>query len=268
MSRPTRSTAAWAPTTPRFTRARRMRRTPRTRRARPGRIISCVRIDETYGLDTTVTNCSNNYGPYQFPEKLIPLDHHQHPRGQALAGLRRRAAGPRLAARRRSLRGDRARAHERAIRARSTTSAATARRRTSRSCARSARSSMRGSRRVLNCARRFPMRRPRRVRRAADLITHVRDRPGHDRRYAINFTKAKNELGYAPSRNLGSGLDETLEWYLAQQALVGDFARTGLCGLGREELSAMRVTRSSAIRDPRGCRDRNTHFTILGKRMR
>ena len=53
-----------------------------------------------------------------------------------------------------------------------------------------------------------------RGRRAADLIIHVRDRPGHDRRYAIDFTKAKHELGYAPSRSLERGLDETVEWYL------------------------------------------------------
>ena len=66
-------------------------------------------------------------------------------------------------------------------------------------------------------------------RRAADLITHVRDRPGHDRRYAINYGKAERELNYAPARNLTQGLGATLEWYIAHtgwwQALMGrDYA--------------------------------------------
>ena len=49
------------------------RRIRRTRRPRPPRITSCGRITHTYGLPVLITNCSNNYGPYQFPEKLIPL---------------------------------------------------------------------------------------------------------------------------------------------------------------------------------------------------
>jgi dTDP-glucose 4,6-dehydratase len=61
--------------------------------------------------------------------------------------------------------------------------------------------------------------------RAADLIAHVRDRPGHDRRYAINYGKAERELQYAPARDLDRGLRATLEWYIANmgwwQALMG-----------------------------------------------
>jgi len=53
----------------------------------------------------------------------------------------------------------------------------------------------------------------------------VRDRLGHDRRYAINYTKAEKELGYAPARDLSKGLRATLDWYLANtrwwQALLG-----------------------------------------------
>jgi dTDP-glucose 4,6-dehydratase len=64
---------------------------------------------------------------------------------------------------------------------------------------------------------------------AVDLIKHVRDRLGHDRRYAINYAKAQRELGYAPARDLPSGLGATLDWYLANtqwwQALLGrDYA--------------------------------------------
>jgi dTDP-glucose 4,6-dehydratase len=66
-------------------------------------------------------------------------------------------------------------------------------------------------------------------RRAAELVTHVRDRLGHDRRYAINFTKAKNTLGYTPARDLSAGLRATLDWYLVNtqwwRALLGrDYA--------------------------------------------
>ena len=60
---------------------------------------------------------------------------------------------------------------------------------------------------------------------AAALITHVRDRPGHDRRYAIDYRKAQRELGYAPGRDLATGLRATFEWYLGNtawwQALLG-----------------------------------------------
>jgi dTDP-glucose 4,6-dehydratase len=53
--------------------------------------------------------------------------------------------------------------------------------------------------------------------RSAELITHVRDRPGHDRRSAINYSKAQRLLGYSPARDLGQGLRATLEWYLGHQ---------------------------------------------------
>ncbi len=62
-------------------------------------------------------------------------------------------------------------------------------------------------------------------RRAEELVTYVRDRPGHDRRYAIDYRKAERDLGYTPGRNLAQGLRETLDWYLSNaswwQALLG-----------------------------------------------
>ena len=60
----------------------------------------------------------------------------------------------------------------------------------------------------------FPESPPAKDQKALDLITHVRDRPGHDRRYAIDFGKAQRELGYAPKYDLQKGLRETLEWYV------------------------------------------------------
>src|SRR5262249_18621416 len=65
--------------------------------------------------------------------------------------------------------------------------------------------------------------------RARDLIVHVRDRPGHDRRYAIDWSKAAREVGYRPARDLEAGLKATVAWYLANtrwwQTLLGrDYA--------------------------------------------
>ena len=151
---------------------------------------------------------------------------HQYPAGQAAAGVRRRAAGARLAARGGSLRGDLARARRGAGRARCTTSAATARPPTSRWCARCARWWTSVSRERPELRPAYPaLARAASGKAAVDLISHVRDRPGHDRRYAIDFRKAARELGYAPARDFATGLRATLDWYIANpgwwQALMG-----------------------------------------------
>jgi dTDP-glucose 4,6-dehydratase len=170
---------------------------------------------ETYGLNTTVTNCSNNYGPYHFPEKLIPLTIVNILLGRALPvygdGLQIRdwlhvedhCAAIKLALNRGEpgavynvggnsestnihivrtlceLVDERLRAHPEF---RASFPAAP----------------------IFNGAK------------AANLISHVRDRPGHDRRYAINYSKAAKALGYAPGRDLLSGLRSTVDWYLRQ----------------------------------------------------
>jgi dTDP-glucose 4,6-dehydratase len=51
-------------------------------------------------------------------------------------------------------------------------------------------------------------------RKSADLITFVKDRPGHDRRYAMNIGKIRRELGWAPRESFASGLEKTVRWYL------------------------------------------------------
>ena len=53
---------------------------------------------------------------------------------------------------------------------------------------------------------------------AESLIEHVPDRPGHDRRYAINYAKARGDLGYSPNLDLHAGLRETVQWYVSNRS--------------------------------------------------
>jgi dTDP-glucose 4,6-dehydratase len=172
---------------------------------------------ETYGLDTTVTNCSNNYGPYQFPEKLIPLTLINILRGNPLP-----VYGDGLQVRDWLHVSDHCEAIVQALRLgvsgevyniggnSETTNIEVVRT----LCALA--DELLGKAPDLRAA--FPASPAAKGGRAVDLITHVRDRPGHDRRYAINYTKAQLDLGYSPSRDLSRGLRETLEWYLANRA--------------------------------------------------
>jgi dTDP-glucose 4,6-dehydratase len=183
---------------------------------------------ETYGLDTTVTNCSNNYGPYQFPEKLIPLTVVNILLGRPLPvygdGLQVRdwlhvedhCAAIALAL----TRGNAGEVYN--VGGNSETANIDI---VKRLCAMvdaefSRRRELPGH---------FPDSPAVRGGRSLDLITHVRDRPGHDRRYAINYSKARAELGYSPAHDLEGGLEATLSWYLGNtgwwQALLGrDYA--------------------------------------------
>jgi dTDP-glucose 4,6-dehydratase len=183
---------------------------------------------ETYGLNTTVTNCSNNYGPYQFPEKLIPLTMVNILLGKPLPvygdGLQVRdwlhvedhCAAIALAL----SRGKSGEVYN--IGGNSeTTNIEIVRTLCELVDAQFAKRS--------DLKQVFPASPAVTAKRAADLITHVRDRPGHDRRYAIDYGKAQRELGYAPARDLTQGLRATLEWYLANigwwQAVMGrDYA--------------------------------------------
>ncbi len=179
---------------------------------------------ETYGLHTTVTNCSNNYGPYQFPEKLIPLTIVNILLGKALPvygdGLQVRdwlhvedhCVAIVLALKRGrpgevyNVGGNSETTNIDIVRTLCDLTDAYL-----------------ANRPDLRYA--FPESPGAGGKRAADLITHVRDRLGHDRRYAINYSKAERELQYAPARDLAHGLRPTLEWYIAHtawwQALMG-----------------------------------------------
>jgi len=157
----------------------------------------------TYGLPTTITNCSNNYGPYHFPEKLIPLMCINILMGKPLpvygdgqnvrdwlyvedhcsaidAVLRRGAVGETY--------------------------------------------NVGGNNEVKNidlvqmlCGLMNQMAPNLPVKPAESLITFVKDRPGHDRRYAINSSKLQTELGWTPSVTVQEGLRLTVEWFLSHE---------------------------------------------------
>ncbi len=167
----------------------------------------------TYGLDTTISNCSNNYGPFQFPEKLIPLfmlntlsgqplpiygdgmnvrdwlHVEDHCRGVELCVTAGRAGEvynigggqelPNLYVIEEICRGvDAAFAADPGL------------------------------------GKRFPEAPAATGRSTAELKSFVEDRKGHDRRYAIDERKIRSELGYAPARDFTQGFAETLAWYL------------------------------------------------------
>jgi dTDP-glucose 4,6-dehydratase len=184
---------------------------------------------ETFGLATTVTNCSNNYGPYQFPEKLIPLTLINILNGKPLPiygdGLQVRDwlhVGDHCAAITLALtRGQPGEVYNIGGNSETTNIEVV------RTLCRLA-DELIGQDALLRQG--FPSSPASQGRRAAELITHVRDRLGHDRRYAIDFSKASRDLGYAPSRSLERGLKETFNWYLGNrgwwEALMGrDYVR-------------------------------------------
>lgn len=160
----------------------------------------------TYGLPTLTTNCSNNYGPFQFPEKLIPLTIQK-----ALAGETLPVYGDGRNIRDWLFVEDHCSAILRVLEAgrvgetynvggnaeqENITVVKTI-------CA------------LLDLYRPLADGKPR-----ESLITFVRDRPGHDRRYAIDASKLKRELGWSPSQTFESGIAQTVKWYLDNQPWV------------------------------------------------
>lgn len=170
----------------------------------------------TFGLVTTTTNCSNNYGPYQFPEKLIPLFIIRALHGQKLP-----IYGDGMNVRDWLHVAD----HCRAIQA----------------CLQHGLPgetyNVGGGEELPNMkvveeicaavdaafaadpklAERFPAAPAAQGRCTAELKNFVTDRKGHDRRYAIDESKARSELQYAPERDFSKGLRETVSWYLANE---------------------------------------------------
>ncbi len=160
---------------------------------------------ETYGMDTVITRCSNNYGPYQFPEKLIPLMIRRALQNEPLPvygdGMQIRdwihvedhCRGIRLALEKGhpggvyNFGGGAERPNIEVVK-------------------------------TLLAVLGKP----------ESLIRHVQDRPGHDRRYAMNYELAASELGYAPRWTFEEGLAATIEWYLANEDWIAD-VESGAC---------------------------------------
>lgn len=167
----------------------------------------------TYGLDVTTSNCSNNYGPFHFPEKLIPLciinilsgkplpiygDGQQirdwlyvedHCRGIDLV-LTNGRAGETY-----NIGGNNEKANIDLVNALCSLVDARFAKQT-------------------DLKQRFPDAPASKGQTSDSLITYVADRPGHDRRYAVDASKACNELGYQPQETFENALGKTLDWYL------------------------------------------------------
>ncbi|MBW4465896.1 MAG: dTDP-glucose 4,6-dehydratase [Pegethrix bostrychoides GSE-TBD4-15B] len=154
----------------------------------------------TYGMPTLITNCSNNYGPYHFPEKLIPLSCINILMGKPLP-----IYGDGQNIRDWLYVGDHCSALDVVIH----------RGRLGETY------NIGGNNEVKNidlvqmlCELMNELAPDLPVRPAQNLITYVKDRAGHDRRYAIDATKIKTELGWTPAETVEGGLRRTVEWYL------------------------------------------------------
>jgi dTDP-glucose 4,6-dehydratase len=153
----------------------------------------------TYGLPTLTTNCSNNYGPYHFPEKLIPLVILNALEGKPLPVY-----------------GDGqnirdwlyVRDHCEAI------AQVLERGRLGETYNIGGKNEIRNIDVVTTICRRLDALRPRASGSYEELISFVKDRPGHDRRYAIDPSKIERELGWRPAETFASGIDKTVRWYL------------------------------------------------------
>ncbi|WP_397587153.1 dTDP-glucose 4,6-dehydratase [Sphingobium fuliginis] len=171
----------------------------------------------TFGLDTTTSNCSNNYGPFQFPEKLIPLF-----TLNALNGRHMPIYGDGMNVRDWLHVEDHCRGIELILKEGRVGETY----------------NIGGGQELPNItvveeicrgvdaaftqnpdlARRFPNAPAAQGRSSSELKTYVEDRKGHDRRYAIDETKIRSELGYAPGRDFKQGFAETLAWYLGKES--------------------------------------------------
>ena len=160
----------------------------------------------TYGLPVLTTNCSNNYGPYHFPEKLIPLVIHN-----ALAGKPLPIYGDGQQRRDWLYVKDHCSAICRVLEAGKVSETY----------------NIGGCNEKPNlevvhtlCALLDELQPRADGKPYKDQITYVKDRPGHDRRYAIDATKIERELGWKPAETFDSGMRKTVQWYLDNQAWV------------------------------------------------
>ena len=162
----------------------------------------------TYGLPVVLTNCSNNYGPYHFPEKLIPLVILN-----ALAGKPLPVYGNGAQIRDWLYVEDHARALYKVV-----TEAEVGE--TYNIGGHNEQQNIDVVKAICNLLEELAPNKPEGIANYHDLITYVKDRPGHDLRYAIDASKIKKDLGWVPVETFESGLRKTVEWYLANQEWV------------------------------------------------
>ncbi len=162
----------------------------------------------TYGLPTLTTNCSNNYGPYHFPEKLIPLVIHN-----ALAGKPLPIYGNGQQIRDWLYVEDHCAAIRRVLAAGRVGEVYNV----------GGWNEKPNIEVVKTLCRILDAKSPRDDGKSyADQITFIEDRPGHDQRYAIDATKIANELGWKPKETFESGIEKTVNWYLENQDWVNN----------------------------------------------
>lgn len=158
---------------------------------------------ETYGLPVVLSNCSNNYGPFHFPEKLIPLVilNALHERELPIYGKGNNVRDWLFVE-------DHAKALEIVVR----------QGRVGESYNIGGNEERTNLAVVETICEILDRKRPRtNARKYSELITFVSDRPGHDRRYAIDASKISSELGWKPDQSFESGLEETIDWYLQNE---------------------------------------------------
>jgi dTDP-glucose 4,6-dehydratase len=161
----------------------------------------------TYGLPTLTTNCSNNYGPFQFPEKLIPLMI-----DKALKGEQLPVYGDGRNVRDWLYVGDHCRAIQRVLEIGRTGEVYNV----------GGDAERENLVVVKTICKLLDERRPLAGgKKRETLISFVKDRPGHDRRYAIDAGKLKTQLGWRQSESFESGIAKTVDWYLDNQEWCG-----------------------------------------------
>jgi len=170
----------------------------------------------TYGLPVLLTNCSNNYGPFHFPEKLIP-----HIILNALRGRSLPIYGEGSQIRDWLYVEDHARALHLVIKQGKVSE-------TYNIGGHNEKTNLEVVQTICNLLEELAPIKPSNVSQYHDLICFVKDRPGHDQRYAIDASKVKRELGWTPHESFESGMRKTVKWYLNnknwwKRVLSGDY---------------------------------------------
>jgi dTDP-glucose 4,6-dehydratase len=185
----------------------------------------------TYGLPVLLTNCSNNYGPFHFPEKLIPLVILN-----ALAGKPLPVYGNGLQVRDWLFVEDHARALLKVLSAGKVGE-------TYNIGGHNEQKNIDVVRSICTLLEELAPQKPKGVAHYADLITFVQDRPGHDLRYAIDASKIEHDLGWKPAETFETGLRKTIQWYLnnlewCQRVQDGSYQGERLGAINPKELLA------------------------------